>query len=120
LDIHAHDFNFQQNETFQNAAVVNMEIPKTGKDRLMQQKQKEKLWEKNSKLETENENKKISFQDALNQRKKPNGGKGRSRKSEIKSFIFNAQTITPIDEQQVADDLVLNESVPNRKPQSGE
>lgn len=45
----ADDFNFQINEAAINSTVQPMEVPKTGKERVLAQRQKEKMWEENSK-----------------------------------------------------------------------
>jgi hypothetical protein len=41
-------FNFESNETVVNSTVNKHSIPNTGKDRLFEQKMKEKIWEQNS------------------------------------------------------------------------
>ena len=45
----ADDFNFQMNEATINSTVQPMVVPKTGKERVLAQREKEKLWQENTK-----------------------------------------------------------------------
>jgi len=110
------NFNFQNNETFQDSTVVRMQVPETGKDRLMQQKEKEKLWEKNQQSAVDNSGK-GSYKEAINKTKRGDGKRGRKPNPKITNYIQQA-AIAPIkqDEEQVAENLALQETAP-QKPQ---
>lgn len=77
------NFNFDTNETIVNSTVKH-NIPKTGKDRLFEQKNKEKVWEKNANI-SENE----SYKDRLK------GKRGRPKKS---------------DSSDIADAIIIKET----------
>ena len=101
----ADDFNFQTNEAVINASVTENKIPSTGKNRLMQQRQKEKVWAENA-AKAEGG---LSYAEAMKQRKNGDGKRGRKAK-QVKDYI------TPIDEEQIAEAIVLRESKPYEKP----
>lgn len=101
----AEDYNFQTNEAVINASVAENKIPKTGKDRLMVQRQKEKMWAENA-AKAEGG---LSYAEAMKQRKNSDGKRGRKAK-QPKDYI------TPIDEEQIAEAIVLRESKPYEKP----
>jgi len=101
----ANDYNFQTNEAVINAAVMENKIPRTGKDRLMQQRQKEKIWSENAAKADGG----LSYAEAMKQRKNGDGKRGRKAK-QVKDYI------TPIDEEQIAEAIVLRESKPYEKP----
>jgi hypothetical protein len=94
----APDFNFQDNEVVMNSTVQQMQVPSTGKARVIAQIEKEKKWQKDSASAGGGS----SYEQAMMQRK--NSGK-RGRKP--KDYINNVQ----LDEEQIAESIILNESV---------
>lgn len=105
VDTYANDFNFQTNEAVINASLKENKIPKTGKERLMQQRQKEKVWSDNANKADST----LSYAQAMNQRKNGDGKRGRKAK-QVKDYI------TPIDEEQIAEAIILRETTPYEKP----
>ena len=97
-DHNAADFNFQDNEVVMNSTVQQMQVPNTGKARVIAQIEKEKKWKKDS----ESVGKGSSYEQAMMQRK--NSGK-RGRKP--KDYVEKVQ----INEEQIAEAIILNESV---------
>ncbi|CAK0767785.1 hypothetical protein CCP3SC1AL1_420006 [Gammaproteobacteria bacterium] len=100
----APDFNFQDNEVVMNSTVQQMKVPNTGKARVIAQIEKEKKWQKDSASASEGS----SYEQAMMQRK--NSGK-RGRKP--KDYINNVK----IDEDEIAESIILNESVNQPKKQ---
>jgi len=76
-------FNFETNETVVSSTVNKHTVPNTGKDRLFQQKKKEKIWEQNSQSSGE------SYKDKLK------GKRGRPKK---------------MDSVDIADAIVIKET----------
>lgn len=105
VETNATDYNFQTNEAVINASVSENKVPKTGKDRLMQQMKKEKMWADNAAKADGT----LSYAEAMKQRKNSDGKRGRKAK-QPKDYI------TPIDEEQIAEAIVLRESKPYEKP----
>lgn len=70
----ADDFNFRSNEAVMNASVRQMQVPKTGRDRLMQQRKKEKIFAENAK------NAGGGYESAAAKRKTAAGKRGRPKK----------------------------------------
>jgi hypothetical protein len=99
VDIDAADFNFQTNETVMSASVQQMNIPKTGKDRVIEQRAKEKKWKQDS----EQVEKPKSYQEAMAQRKT---GK-RGRKKTISDYVKG------VDKEAIVDSLILTETKDN-------
>ena len=97
-DYSAPDFNFQDNEVVMNSTVQQMQVPNTGKARVIAQIEKEKKWKKDS----ESAGGGSSYEQAMMQRK--NSGK-RGRKP--KDYVEKVQ----MDEEQIAEAIILNESV---------
>lgn len=93
VDMDSDDFNFQMNEAVVNSSVQASSIPTTGKERLMDQMKKEKIWKENSEKATGGS----SYQDAINSRK--SGKRGRKPKDYIK-----------MDESQIAEAIILRET----------
>ena len=93
FDNNADDFNFQTNEAVVNSSVQATSIPTNGKERLMDQMKKEKIWKENSEKASGGS----SYQDAINSRK--NGKRGRKPKDYIK-----------MDESQIAEAIILRET----------
>jgi len=93
------DYNFNNNETVMQSTVEQMEVPSTGRDRIIMQKAKERKWAADSE-----KYEKMSYEQALLEKK---GRKGKSPKDYI----------TPIDEEEIAEAIILNESVnqPSKK-----
>jgi hypothetical protein len=93
------DFNFQDNEVVMNSTVQQMQVPSTGKARVIAQIQKEKKWK--------NDADKIgggsSYEQAMKERK--NSGK-RGRKK-TKDYVDEVM----MDEEQIAEAIILNETV---------
>ena len=69
----ADDFNFRSNETVMNTAVRQMQVPQTGRERLMQQRKKEKIF-------AENASKANGYESAAAKRKTSAGKRGRPKK----------------------------------------
>ncbi len=93
VDTNSDDFNFQTNEAVVNSTVQASSVPVTGKERLMDQMKKEKIWKENSEKASGGS----SYQDAINSRK--NGKRGRKPKDYIK-----------MDESQIAEAIILRET----------
>jgi hypothetical protein len=90
----AADFNFQTNETVIASSVEKLEVPKSGKARIIEQKNKEKKWkEATSKGNS-------SYEQALEQRKT---GK-RGRKKSVVDYINS------VDVEDITDALILTET----------
>ena len=94
----APDFNFQDNEVVMNSTVQQMQVPSTGKARVIAQIQKEKKW----KNDADKSNGSSSYEQAMKERK--NSGK-RGRKP--KDYIQNIK----LDEDEIAESIILNESI---------
>jgi hypothetical protein len=90
----AADFNFQTNETVIASSVEKLEVPKSGKARIIEQKNKEKKW----KEATTKGN--SSYEQALEQRKT---GK-RGRKKSVVDYINS------VDVEDITDALILTET----------
>lgn len=88
--------NFNSNEAVVNSIVVEKQVPTTGKAKLMEQRQKEKIWSENAAKASGGNS---SYQEAMKQRK--TGGK-RGRKP--KDYINN------IDESEIAEAIILRET----------
>jgi hypothetical protein len=98
-DHNAADFNFQDNEVVMNSTVQQMQVPKTGKARVIAQIEKEKKWKKDAAAVSGNS----SYEQAMMNRKN-NGKRGRKK---AKDYIDEVQ----MDEEQIAEAIILNESV---------
>jgi hypothetical protein len=83
-------FNFTQNDTVADTIVKKMEVPKTGKERLMKQKAKEKNWEK----QTNN-----SYSEAIKSRSKVDNDNNPKRGRPKKNY----------DNTNIADAIVIKE-----------
>jgi hypothetical protein len=90
----APDFNFQTNETVIASSVEKLEVPKSGKSRIIEQKNKEKKWKENA---TKGNS---SYEEALAQRKT---GK-RGRKKSVVDYINS------VDVEEITDALILTET----------
>ncbi|MFY8161490.1 MAG: hypothetical protein ACOVNU_09185 [Candidatus Kapaibacteriota bacterium] len=101
VDNDVSDFNFQTNETVMNATVQQMETPKTGKERLFEQRAKEKKW----KQDAENVSKPSNYQEAMAQRKT---GK-RGRKKTIRDYVNG------VDKESIVDSIILTETKDNEE-----
>jgi len=93
-DVDAPDFNFKTNETVMASSVEKLEVPKSGKSRIIEQKNKEKRW----KEATTKGN--SSYEQALEQRKT---GK-RGRKKSVVDYINS------VDVEDITDALILTET----------
>jgi len=94
------DYNFTNNETVMQSTVEQMEVPSTGRDRILMQKAKERKWAADAE-----KYEKMSYEKVLAERKS-----GKKAKT-VKDYI------TPIDEEEIAEAIILNESVnqPSKK-----
>ena len=94
------DYNFVNNETVMQSSVEQMEVPNTGRDRIIMQKAKERKWATNAE-----KYERMSYEKALAERKSAKKAKT------VKDYI------TPIDEEEIAEAIILNESVnqPSKK-----
>jgi hypothetical protein len=90
-DHDAEDFNFRSNESVMNSSVHQMKIPKTGKDRSMEQRYKEKVWERNAKMAEGS-----TYAEAMQNKKNAGGKRGRPKKSEVNT-------------QKIAEAIVIKE-----------
>ena len=95
----APDFNFQDNEVVMNSTVQQMQVPSTGKARVIAQIQKEKKWKKDSDAAGGG----LSYEQAMRERK--NSGK-RGRKK-AKDYVDEVK----MDEEQIAEAIILNETI---------
>lgn len=89
IPTNADDFNFQANEAAINSTVQPMVVPKTGKERVLAQRAKEKVWEENSK--------KASSYDQMKAQRQT-GKRGRK---------VNTQNLS---EEDIVDAIILQES----------
>lgn len=90
-EMEAEDFNFRSNEAVMNANVRKMEVPSTGKARLMEQRKKEKIFESNAKKANSN-----TYEAAMAKRKTA-GKRGRPKKNSINT-------------KDIADAIIIKES----------
>jgi hypothetical protein len=95
----APDFNFQDNEVVMNSTVQQMQVPSTGKARVIAQIQKEKKW----KNDADKSGGSSSYEQAMKERK--NSGK-RGRKK-AKDYVDEVK----MDEEQIAEAIILNETI---------
>jgi hypothetical protein len=93
----ASDFNFQDNEVVVNSTVQQHSVPTTGKARVIAQIEKEKKWKRDS----QSSKGASSYEQAMSSRKRGDGKRGRSKKVES----------IPLDEEQIAEAIVLNETI---------
>jgi len=94
----ASDFNFQDNEVVMNSSVQQMQVPSTGKQRVIEQIKKEKKWKQDSEKATSSS----SYEQAMKSRSS-NGKRGRRPKDYVNNI--------PLDEEQIAEAIVLNETI---------
>jgi hypothetical protein len=95
----APDFNFQDNEVVVNSTVQQMQVPSTGKARVIAQIQKEKKWKKDA----DSTGGGTSYEQAMKERKN-SGKRGRKKAAD---YIEEVK----MDEEQIAEAIVLNESI---------
>jgi len=95
----APDFNFQDNEVVMNSKIIQMQVPSTGKARVIAQIQKEKKW----KNDADKSGGGSSYEQAMKERK--NSGK-RGRKK-AKDYVDEVK----MDEDQIAEAIILNETI---------
>ncbi len=98
-DHSAPDFNFQDNEVVMNSTVQQMKVPNTGKARVIAQIEKEKKWKRDAQAAGGGS----SYEQAMRDRKN-NGKRGRKK---AKDYIQEVQ----MDEEQIAEAIILNETV---------
>jgi len=96
----ASDFNFQTNETVMASTVQHLEVPKTGRDRVIAQRAKEKKW----KNDAENASSGSSYEEAMKERK--TGKRGRTKKT-ISDYVKG------VDKQEITNSIILTESTPD-------
>lgn len=94
INTNAADFNFQTNESVMNSSVQQMQVPSTGKARVIQQLAKEKKWKKDAEGSTS------SYDQAMKSRS-TNGKRGRKPKTDS----------IPLDEEEIAEAIILNETI---------
>lgn len=95
----APDFNFQDNEVVVNSTVQQMQVPSTGKARVIAQIQKEKKWKNDS----DKSGGGSSYEQAMKERKN-SGKRGRKKAGDYINEV-------KMDEEQIAEAIVLNESI---------
>lgn len=95
----APDFNFQDNEVVMNSTVQQMKVPSTGKARVIAQIQKEKKW----KNDFDKSGGGTSYEQAMKERKN-SGKRGRKKAGDYINEV-------KMDEEQIAEAIVLNETV---------
>lgn len=95
----APDFNFQDNEVVVNSTVQQMQVPSTGKARVIAQIQKEKKWKNDSDKSSGGS----SYEQAMKERKN-SGKRGRKKAADYVNEV-------KMDEEQIAEAIVLNESI---------
>jgi hypothetical protein len=76
-----------------------MAVPTTGRNRVIAQIEKEKKWNTNS----NNTNTNSSYEDALKNRKRSDGKRGRKPKDYVEKV--------KLDESEIAEAIILNESI---------
>jgi hypothetical protein len=96
----AQDFNFQTNEVVMSSAVQHLEVPKTGRDRVIAQRAKEKKWKKDAEEASSNS----SYEQAMQQRK--TGKRGRTKKT-ISDYVKG------VDKEEITKSIILTESKPD-------
>jgi hypothetical protein len=94
------DYNFVNNETVMQSSVEQMEVPSSGRDRIIMQKAKERKWAYDAEKYG-----KMSYEQAY------------AAKRANKKTKTPKDYITPIDEEQIAEAIILNESInqPSKK-----
>ncbi len=85
------NFNFDTNETIVNNTINKQSVPKTGKDRLFEQKKKEKIWEQNAQV-----NNTESYKDKLK------GKRGRPKKMDNVDIV---EIIVPNDAEDYSTNI---------------
>lgn len=93
----AADFNFQTNEVVMSSSVQQMQVPKTGKDRVIAQRAKEKKWKKDAEDAASGK----SYAEVMTERK--TGKRGRAKKS-VSDYVQG------VDKGEIASSLILNET----------
>jgi hypothetical protein len=104
VPLDAEDYNFRTNETVVESSVQKHQVPQSGKARLMAQKKRDREIQQAMEKYSNGENKSISYQEAMQQRKNNNGKRGRKSKDYVK-----------MSEEQIAEAIVLNEQKPRDK-----
>lgn len=99
----ADDFNFRTNEKVMDSTVQKMKVPNSGKARLMAQRKRDREIEQAMQRAKEMNSPSSSYQQAIE--KKKSGKRGRKPKDYI----------VPLDEEQIAEAIVLAESKPIEK-----
>ena len=94
-DVNSDTFNFEDNETVMSQSVEQMRVPKTGKERSIAQRQKEKKWAADS------EKQMSAYEIAKQQRM--TGKRGRAKKSP-------ADYVEAVDKDEIVDALILSET----------
>jgi len=92
------DFNFKNNEVVMASTVQVMNVPSTGKARILEQRAKEKKWKKD---QEDAQSGNSTYQDALAQRK--TGKRGRVKKT-VSDYVKG------VDKQDIVNSIILTES----------
>jgi len=95
----APDFNFQDNEVVVNSTVQQMQVPSTGKARVIAQIQKEKKWK--------NDSDKLGGGSSYEQAMKDRKNSGKRGRKKAKDYVDEVK----MDEDQIAEAIILNETV---------
>ena len=98
VDRNADDYNFRTNETVMASTVQVMNVPSTGKARILEQRAKEKKWKKD---QDDAQSGNSTYQDALAQRK--TGKRGRVKKT-VSDYVKG------VDKQDIVNSIILTES----------
>lgn len=98
IPANADDFNFRTNEANINSTVQPMDVPKTGKSRLIAQRAKEKVWAENSKKASSNSPSNSSSYDDMMKNRSNNGKRGRKPKT------------ANLSEEDIVDAIILQET----------
>lgn len=101
----ADDFNFRTNEVVMDSAVQKHRVPESGKARLMAQRKRDKEIEEAMSKHGATSPNASAYEQAMSRRKNPAGKRGRKPKDYI----------VPLDEEQIAEAIVLNEVKPTDK-----
>ena len=94
----APDYNFRTNETVMDSTVQKHKVPESGKARLMAQRKRDE--EIAQAMQRANQGQKPSYDEAIAKSKKGQGKRGRRPKDYI----------VPMDEEQIAEAIVLRET----------
>lgn len=101
VPMNSETFNFDTNESVLQSKVQTMAVPKTGRDRAIAQRQKEKKWKEDAEAQNKPS---ASYQEALSQRK--TGKRGRAKKT-VSDYVKG------VDKEEITNSIILEPSKPD-------